>query len=200
MERQTNMFYQILSIFTSFFLLNLMWLIVCLPIITIFPATSALFGTVRRWTKDGFDVGILRVFIQQFKENFKKSFIIGIFWLAAFVILYMDVYIVLQNEFIGRGIVIALVLLLVLLFAFTTVYVFFVLVNYELTIIHTLKNALFLAISHLNYTVIFIGMILIGLIITYYFTFFLLIFGSVLAFSMYNIFHSRIQLKLEQVN
>jgi uncharacterized membrane protein YesL len=189
MEQQRNTFNQILTVFSYFFLLNIMWFVSCLFIVTVFPATTAMFGTVRKWIREGFDVGIFHVYFQQFKENFKKSFLIGLMWTVAFVIIYLDLTIVFQNEFPGKSLLVAVLFFFGIILAFTTVYVFFVLVNYELSIIHTLKNSLLLSISKMNYTVLFIGMILLTLVLVYYFPFFLLISGSLLAFSMYGIFH-----------
>jgi uncharacterized membrane protein YesL len=197
MEKQLNILYQILSVFTSFFLLNLLWFLFCLPLITIFPATTALFGTVRKWLTVGFDVGVYRVFIGQFKENFKKSFIIGLFWTVILLILYFDGYIVLQNEFIGKSLLMILLIFFALTFLFTSIYVFFVLVHFDLTIKDTLKNSILLSISQLNYTVLFIGCILLTLILLYYFPFFLIVSGSLLAFCMYGLFN-KLTLKIER--
>jgi uncharacterized membrane protein YesL len=197
MEQQRNTFNHILTVFSYFFLLNVMWFVSCLLVVTIFPATTAMFGTVRKWIREGFDVGIFHVYFQQFKENFKKSFLIGLMWIIAFMILYLDLFIVFQNEFPGKSLLVAILFFFCIILAFTTVYVFFVLVNYELSIIHTLKNSLLLSISKMNYTVLFIGMILLTLVIIYYFPFFLLISGSLLAFSMYGVFH-KLTLKIEQ--
>ena len=43
--------YRWLETATDFFLLNLMWLVACLPAVTIFPSTAAMFGVVRDWVR-----------------------------------------------------------------------------------------------------------------------------------------------------
>lgn len=196
MVQRESVFYRIITIFTHFFIANVLWLLLCLPILTIFPATSALFGTVRKWSKEGFEGGYFLIFFQQLKEHFKKSFVLGLFWTLAGVILYLDFSIITQLDFVGRNIVVAMIFFIVAIYLLTTIYLFFVIVNYELSIIHILKNSLLLSISHLHYTVLLIGMILLGLVGIYYFPFFLLVFGSVLAFSMYQIFQ-KIFLRIE---
>lgn len=196
MDKPMNVFNQIISVFTSFVLLNLLWLLFCLPIITIFPATTALFGTVRKWVRLGFDVGVFRVFVQQFKENFKKSLSLGFLWTIAFLILYADLSIVLKNEFTGKGFLLILLFFFTMLFAFVTIYQFLLLVNYELKLFHVLKNSLLLSLSHMEYTLLFLGLILVMLIVIYYFPIFLLISGSLLAFIMYGLFH-KLSSKLE---
>lgn len=197
MVQHESIFYRIVTIFTRFFLVNLLWILLCLPIVTIFPATSALFGTVRKWTKEGFEFGYFSVFFRQFKEHFWKSFVIGLLWILGAFILSFDLSLFMDLDFAGRNLVLILVLFMGAVFLFTSIYIFFVIVNYELSVIHIIKNSLLLSISHLQYTVFFVGMILIGLVVIYYFPFFLLVFGSVLSFSMYQLFQ-KISLRIEK--
>lgn len=189
MDKTMNTFNQIISIFTSFVLLNLLWLLFCLPVVTIFPATAALFGTVRKWTRLGLDVGVYKVFVQEFKANFKKSFVLGVVWTILFGIISMDLSIVLQNEFSGKSFVLILLFFFIMLFVFVTIYLFFVIVHFDLSLFHTVKNSLLLSLGHLHYTVLMLAMILLVLIVTYHFPFFLLFGGSLLAFMMYGVFH-----------
>ena len=197
MNKTMNMFNQIITIFTSFVLLNLLWLLICLPVVTIFPATAALFGTVRKWIRLGLDVGIYRVFVHEFKVNFKKSLGLGVIWSIFFAIISVDLTIVLQNEFSGKSIVLMLLVFFTLLFVFVTIYLFFLIVHFDLSLFHTVKNSLLLSLGHLNYTVLFLAMILFVLIVSYYFPVFLLFSGSLLAFVMYAVFH-RLSLKWEE--
>src|SRR5699024_2076240 len=101
MNKTDNIFFRILDIFAHFVLLNILWFILCIPIITIFPATTALYAVVRKWVTEGTDAGVFQIFFVSFKANFKKSFIIGLFWLLAGLILYFDLSILLKNEFFG---------------------------------------------------------------------------------------------------
>ncbi|WLR57358.1 DUF624 domain-containing protein [Mesobacillus subterraneus] len=197
MNKTMNMFNQIITIFTSFVLLNLLWLLFCLPVVTIFPATAALFGTVRKWIRIGLDVGIYRVFVQEFKLNFKKSIGAGFLWTIFFAIISIDLAIVLQNEFVGKSFVLIFLVFFVLLFVFVTIYLFFLIVHYDLSLVHTVKNSLLFSLGHLNYTVLFLGMIFLFLIVIYYLPFFLLFSGSLLAFIMYGLFH-KLTLKSEE--
>lgn len=189
MSKSDNMFFRILDIFAHFVLLNTLWIILCIPIITIFPATTALYSVVRKWVTEGTDAGAIQLFFTSFKENFKKSFTIGLFWLIAGFILYFDLSILLQIEFTGKLFVFILLVFSTILYVFISIYVFFVLVQYELSIIHTIKNALILSVSRLLHSLLFLVIIAGALIVTYYFKVFIMIFGSMLAFVLYNIFH-----------
>ncbi len=189
MNKSENMFFRILDIFAHFVLLNVLWIICCIPIITIFPATTALFGVVRKWHTEGTDAGSIRLFFLLFKDNFKKSFIIGVLWLVAGFILYFDMSILMQIEFAGKIIVLTLLIFSIILYIFTSIYIFFVLVHNDLSILQSLKNALFLSIGYYAQTLLIVLIIAGAFIITYFAPILLMIFGSVLAFSVYYVFH-----------
>ena len=189
MNKSDNVFFRILDIFAHFVLLNTLWLIACIPIITIFPATTALYSVVRKWVTEGADAGSVKLFYFSFKENFKKSFMIGFLWLIAGLILFVDMFILFQIEFTGKYFVFVMLSFSTILYVFTSVYVFFVMVQYELSIKNIIKNALILSVSRLFHTLLFLVIIVAAIILTYYFKMFFIIFGSMLAFVLYFIFH-----------
>lgn len=189
MNKSDNMFFRILDIFAHFVLLNVLWIILCIPIITIFPATAALFSVVQKWITEGTEAGAVQLFFTHFKKNFKKSFIIGMMWMVAGLILYFDLSILLQIEFTGKYFVFILMAFSAILYIFMSIYVFFVMVHYELSILHTIKNALILSVSHLFHTGLCLIIIAGAIILTYYFPIFIMISGSVLAFVLNYIFY-----------
>src|SRR5207248_1417587 len=81
--------YRTMEFIMNAFILNLLWLVVCLPILTIFPATTALFAVVREWQKQK-DIQVFSAFFRHFKVNFKQSFFLGILWLAFTFLLIGD--------------------------------------------------------------------------------------------------------------
>lgn len=54
--------YRTLESFSNLVILNLLWILMCLPIITIFPATIAMFGVIRQWIIKDDDRGLTRSF------------------------------------------------------------------------------------------------------------------------------------------
>jgi uncharacterized membrane protein YesL len=80
-----------LEVFANFLLLNLLWLLACIPVLTIYPATGAMFGVVRDWVRKS-DVGVIQPFILRFRENLKQSFVIGIVWTVSGTALVLDFY------------------------------------------------------------------------------------------------------------
>lgn len=179
MRDKGNVFFKVLDIFANFVLLNLLWMVSCLFIVTIFPATTALFATVRKWHKEGTDFGVISTYYRYFIENFRKSFLIGLMWKIAMVFLVMDGMILSHVQFTGKWVILSLYTFLLILFLFLTIYLFFVLVHYELGVFAIIKkNALFLSISCLPHTLACIGCIVVTFLFTYIMPFFLLLIGS----------------------
>ncbi len=188
MQRTQSTFNRIMDIFTHFLLLNVIWLVCCLPVFTIFPATTAMFAVVRQWQQKGMESGVFQNYIDKFKENFRKSFVIGLLWQAGGAILYFDTSILLNYSFPGSSFLFGMTMFGAILYGLIMPNLFFMLVNYELKILEVMKNALLLSISRILHTLSYAIIFAAGLAIVYYFPFFLLIIGSLLAFIMYHIF------------
>ena len=62
--------------------------VVC-PIITLVPATTAMFGVVRDWRR-GDEPSILRAFVRHLRANFRQAFGIGLLWLVTLAVLFLD--------------------------------------------------------------------------------------------------------------
>ena len=81
--------YRLCTWISNFAILNLLFLISCIPIITIFPAFSALFAVVRQLVKNH-QINIFKKYWMYFTENFKQSFLIGIFSTCIGLFLFVD--------------------------------------------------------------------------------------------------------------
>src|SRR5690625_2832174 len=126
MNHVGSIFFRILDIFAHFILLNFLWLLCSIPIVTIFPATTALFAVTKKWLHNGIGVGVIRPFLKALQENFKKGFIIGIVWGILALILYVDFVILLQEEFTGKFILLVLCIFFLIIYVFLFIYFFFV--------------------------------------------------------------------------
>ncbi|UFT98584.1 DUF624 domain-containing protein [Radiobacillus kanasensis] len=199
MFKSDNGFFKVLEIFSNFLILNLLWIICCIPIITIFPSTTAMYAVVRKWLSSGMEIGTFQQFFSFFKSNFKKSFIIGLIWLFFCAVLYMDSVIVLNYDFTGELILVIFLLLFGLTFLFTTVFIFFILVHFELPLLQTITRALLFALSHLPQTILLIGILVGSIALTYVAPVFILISGSLIAFIQYFIF-DRLMKRIHQKN
>ena len=76
--------------------LSFFWYICCIPVITIIPASCALFDAVSRYTMMD-DKGSFRRFFRTFWKELKRGIPLTIFWLVIAVIAYFGDSILLQN-------------------------------------------------------------------------------------------------------
>src|SRR3954471_19403052 len=115
--------YQIINTISNFFLLNILWLLMCLPIVTIFPATAALFAVLREWqTKRS--TQLFTLFFRYFKENLVQSVMLSIIWAFCSSILYVDFLFTNQMTSNLKPIFSITLFLVTILFSFTTIYLF----------------------------------------------------------------------------
>jgi uncharacterized membrane protein YesL len=140
-----NRVYRVLEVFTDLVYLNVLWLVTCLPVVTIAPATVAMFGVVRGWIR-GKDVPTTREFFSLFKENFGQSLAVGFVWFVLGALLAADFLLVGQMESFRRPLYVVF-LVFALLYASATVYLFPVMVNYELDWKAVIKNSLLFSIG-----------------------------------------------------
>ena len=86
-------FYEVVSKIADLVILNLIFVLCSLPIITIGASTTALYGVTKKMAgnREGY---ILKNFFQLFKENFRQSTVMWIILLVAAVIPTIDLYII----------------------------------------------------------------------------------------------------------
>jgi uncharacterized membrane protein YesL len=137
--------YRALEVFTDLVYLNLLWLVACLPVVTIAPATAAMFGVVRGWIR-GKDVPMTREFFSLFRENFGQALAVGLVWSALGAVIAADFLLVGQMESFRRPLYV-IFLAFALVYASATVYLFPVMVNYELDWKTVIKNSLLFSIA-----------------------------------------------------
>lgn len=138
--------------------LNVMWLICCIPIITIGASTTALYTVMLRMVKneEGY---IFRGFLKAFKTNFKQSTIIWIILLLLGILWTVDFRvagvipgmagIVLRTLFLTLGFILLSVM----------IYIFPLTARYENGIKATFKNALILTVAKLPYTFLMVAIV-----------------------------------------
>lgn len=146
--------YEGLSKLGDLVILNILYVVCCLPIITIGAATTALYAVTKKMAggREGY---IVKTFFVQFKDNFKQSTIMWIIILAAGIILSTDLYIVgyISNETfknLFRGFIIMAIIIVLFIF----IYAMALQSTFENTIKNTLKNALMMSIGHLPWTIL----------------------------------------------
>ena len=130
-------------------LLNLLWLVCCLPVVTIGASTAALHSVVRKMAACGYYT-VWRGFWQGFRENWKQGTAVMLILGAVLLISLGDFSIGLRRpgltgiacQFVGVLGIIAVVLTFSLAFP--------VLTRYRLGLWSVLKNALLLSFANLH--------------------------------------------------
>lgn len=181
--------YKTMEFIMNAFLLNLLWLVLCLPILTIFPATTAMFGVVREWKKQN-DISIFSSFFRLLKENFKQSFLIGLLWLVFTGLLLGDFIITNQLNSSVKYILFSFFFLMGILYLFVSIYIFPVLVHYKVTWKYAIKNALLLSISRLHHTILSILIIAAVMVLCFYLPAALMLGFSISAYLIYSLVSS----------
>jgi uncharacterized membrane protein YesL len=145
--------YKVSMVLADIFLLNFLWLIFSIPIITIGASTTAAYYVCTK-KNAGTDVYVLKGFLKSFKENFFVStrlFVIlaligGILWINFHALTQVDLGIL---QFPVR-VALSLVFLQLI---FVSMYVFPIISRFNMTSIGALKSALQLSNGHLFLTI-----------------------------------------------
>src|SRR5215211_1225982 len=178
--------YRWLEVATDFFLLNLMWLVACLPVVTIFPSTAAMFGVVRDWAR-GKEEGLVGTFVTRFRENFWQSLLVGTLWAVTGAALFLD-FLVANQLSSGAEIVLKSALVLASsLYALGSVFLFPVMVHYEADWKTVIKNSLLLSIGRLPTTVVCLIFFVVMVGLTATVPILVIITGSVTAYVVYRL-------------
>jgi len=188
--------YSIFETATNLLLLNLLWLLMCLPVVTIFPATAAMFGVVRQMALYK-ESSVFKPFFRYFKENFKQSFLLGMLWLVLAFLFYYDYKFMYELGSI-RMILVPILFFFVIIYSFTTIFLFPVMVHYKANWRGVIKNALFISIIQFPKTILALlilvvtGVIVMALPITGFIIF------SISAYGLFSICNRSFR-KIEQV-
>ena len=158
-------FYEVVSKIADLVVLNLLFVLFSLPIITMGASTTALYGVTKKMAenREGY---IFRNFFQLFMENFRQSTVIWIILLVAAMIPTVDLYIinslektVITTALKGLMLAAALTVLLVFLYAMALQSTF------ENTIKNTLKNAFLMGIGYFPWTLLILLITLLPIIL-----------------------------------
>lgn len=136
---------------TDLVVLNFIYIICSIPLITIGASTTALYYVTLRMSKneEGY---IIKDFFRSFKENFRQATIIWFILLCMGGIIGVEFFVINNMEGTLAFAVECVIFLGILLFAFEMLYVFPVLARFENTVKSTMKNALFISILQIPKT------------------------------------------------
>ena len=132
---------------------NWLWILCSLPVVTIGPATCALFAVTLRLARDE-NVSVLRTFFRAFRNNFKSGLLLGLIGIGLLVVGATDFLFALEQTGLFRKlfIVVAVIVLCVLLIVVS--YAFALQARFENSLTGQIKNAFTLAVCSPGWTVL----------------------------------------------
>ena len=143
-----NAFWRTMTLIADLLLVNVLFIICSLPIITIGASATALYTVTLKQVKkeDGY---ITVTFFRAFKDNFKQSTILWLIMLIIGALLGLDIYLFKTMEMPGEKVIHYLVAGVCFIYTITLCYVFPLQSKFVNTIKQTMKNALLMSIANL---------------------------------------------------
>ena len=145
---------EILSTFADIVCLNLLWLVCCIPIITIGASTTAMYRVTLKMVRG--EGSLVKTFFQAFRENFKQATVIWLILLAVGFIIVLDFKIVSIYSFPyerAAGIVFGCIIILIFILL---QYLFPLIAQFKNTSKNILRNAAIMSIKHFPKTILMI--------------------------------------------
>ena len=165
-----NGFFRALGRLADIMILNVTFLIFCIPIVTIGASLTGMYYVALKMAEneEGY---IIRGFWKSFKQNFKQATVIWIAMLIVALVLIMDFQILgLSTGSLAKPLYIGIIAVsFIYLMVFS--YVFPLLARFYNTIRGTFKNAILIAIANLPYTVLIIIVTVVPVAVTFYNTY-----------------------------
>ena len=139
---------------TNLVVLNLLYLVFCIPIVTIGPATAALHYVTLKYAANEED-RVWAPFIHSFRQNLKQGILVGLIATAVGVFLAFDLYWIYQMVNAGQAfdkVVLVLASLACIVYLMMTAYIYPLLAHYDNSLKQMFRTAIILAIRHLPAT------------------------------------------------
>ena len=148
MDRLFNMdnkFFTVMGRVADLIMLNVVFLICCLPIVTIGASLTALHYVTLKMTRNE-ESYIIRSFFKSFKQNFKQATVINLIMLAVAAILYMDLRIVGNIGGTMSQVLYIVFFAFGILYMMVFLYIYPVLAKFYNSIKNTFRNAFLMAV------------------------------------------------------
>lgn len=139
-------------------LLNILWIVSCIPLVTIGAATTAVYAILLKMLTDE-EGYILKSYVKEFRANFKKSTLLWLMQAAGIYILYLDWQIVLKTETPSIFLLIVSIISTFVVFA-GFLYVYPLTARYDNTVKNTILNSLQLCFKYFVRTIILLFIII----------------------------------------
>lgn len=158
------------QLLVNLMVLDVLWIICCIPIVTLGASTTALNYTCIKLQRDEGD-SVIRMFFKSFISNIRQGLVLGTGFEAALIIITACLLQMLGSINAGHGLsVLFAVALVLLLFLWVTAftYVFMVLARFDNSLLRTITNAVYFMSRNVFRTVRVFAILAFGFIIVPY--------------------------------
>ncbi|MGL5435134.1 MAG: YesL family protein [Lachnospiraceae bacterium] len=136
-------------------ILNVLWLLCCIPVVTFGPATIAAHYVALKFVRNE-GTSIVGMFFQSFRRNLRQGVILGLLSLLAGVILAADLWLILTGRITFsppvRLLILACLWLLASLYMIMMLYVWAIMARFDNTVKNTVFHAGIIAIANIRVT------------------------------------------------
>jgi len=142
------------SILGDMIILNILWIICCVPIVTIGPATIAAHYVAMKLVRDE-GGSVKEMFFKSLVCNLKQGMLLGIIFTFVGAILGIDLYIciyVIKDNSIFRILIYSAIIFLIFLYLIEMIYLWAVLAMFDTTSIQAIINAFIISVSNIKDT------------------------------------------------
>ena len=149
-------------------ILNILWLVCCVPVVTIGASTTAMYHVIRHWQKDSVS-SIMRDFFQSFKEDFKQATPVYLILLIPTVAVVMNAMLIFNpdNSAAVPSYLLVIWFISALILLFISSFVYPVMAFFADTLFKTLRNAMVLALANLPRTILISSLNLLPVILLF---------------------------------
>ncbi len=161
-----NAFFTFMGRVADLLILNVLWIICCIPIVTIGPSTSALYYALLKIVRKE-DSYTWSMFFHSFRQNLRQGVCLTLIFLALGLLLFVDIRVSSAIPGTFGQILMGLFLVLILFYLILFSYTFPVLAQFENSVKNTMKNAFLMALSRLPYTLLIVVLNLVPLLLLF---------------------------------
>lgn len=155
MITEDSKLYQYLWYLMTYTCLNVIFLVLCIPVVTAAPALAALYGVSIQEADERYGY-VFRSYFHMFKKYFLKSLLLGLIYAAAAaVFLYNMVFWYRKNSGILTGMISVLMAVLLAVCLTSMEYSLVIITEYDVTLREALYDGIHLSVDHPVFLVLF---------------------------------------------
>lgn len=148
-----SILFKVLEKIADFVILNLLWAICCIPVVTIGASTTALYYVMLKMVRNE-ESHVAKMFFKAFKQNLKQGSILTIVFIAAGLLLYVDIKHIFTWQTDVKTLLLGIFVGIIVAVLVIILYTFPLLAQFENTIANTMKNAFMMGIANWPCTIV----------------------------------------------